>query len=417
MDNRNFYNHMKNCLKRYIWTILICLALPTTLWADAARSGSVEYSRGAVSARAQDGTQRILGKDQPLFEKDIVTTGKDSFAVLKLSDGSRITVRPDTVFGLEEYAFEEKKPSAIMRLFKGGLRALTGLISKRNPNNGFKLRTATAVVGVRGTEFDARLCDGDCSEETATSKRENDAIQPAVAGRVVRVQGQLTARSPKGAERVLLSGGPVYEGDLLSTESGGFAVVVFRDNSRITLQSDSRFQVEQYRYSEKKGGSSFFRLLRGGLRALSGLMAKRNQKSFKIGTPTAVVGVRGTAFDMRLCDDGDCTGEPDTGKAPHRPVAARVVRLKGDVTVQGSAGGIKRLTKNARVYEGDLVTTESGGFAVLVFRDDSRVTIQAETRFKVETYRYDTGKKGSVFFRLLKGGAPGVLRVDGQAES
>ena len=38
--------------------------------------------------------------------------------------------------------------------------------------------------------------------------------------------------------------------------------------------------------------------LKGGLRMLTGLMAKRNAPNYKIATPTAVVGIRGTGLDI-----------------------------------------------------------------------------------------------------------------------
>lgn len=386
--------------------VVFMMGIPAFAWAEAESVGTVEYARGAVTARAANGELRILGEGGALFEKDVLTTGKGSFAVMKLTDDSRITVRPNTVLGLEQYAYGAGKERAAMRLFKGGIRALTGWIAKRSPEKGFRLQTPTAVVGVRGTEFDARLCEGDCAEEADKLKGGEPVAAAAVAGRIVGVKGRLTARAEGGSERTVLEGGPVYEGDTLITEPGGFAVVVFRDNSRVTLQSDSRFRVDQYQYPPEKGGRSLFRLLKGGIRALSGLLAKRNANAFKIGTPTAVVGVRGTAFDLRLCEDGDCPGEQDPAAkaAAGLPAAGKIVRLKGKLTARGTDGRKRPMENGNPVYEGDVLTTGTGGFAVVVFRDDSRVTLQSGTRFKVETYRYDTGKKGSVFFRLYRGG-------------
>lgn len=90
----------------------------------------------------------------------------------------------------------------------------------------------------------------------------------------------------------------MYEGDVLETERGSFAVVVFRDNSRVTLQSGTRFKVEEYKVDPGKKENVFFKLYKGGVRVFTGWIAKRNAKAFKIGTPTAVVGVRGTLFDL-----------------------------------------------------------------------------------------------------------------------
>ncbi len=279
--------------------IMCLLAWPAMGWAGPGRIGVVDYARGAVTAKGGDGELRILGKGSPLHEKDVLTTGKNGMAVIRLNDDSRITVRPNTVFGMEEYAHGEKKESAIFRLFKGGIRALTGLIAKRNPNNGVRVHTATAVVGVRGTDFEVRTCgEEDCSQRDDNKEAKAAPVQSPLAGRVVRLKGKLTVQSAEGTLRQVRNGGAVHEGDILETETGGFAVVVFRDQSRVSLQSGTRFEVETYRYEAEKKGNVFFRLFKGGLRLMTGLMAKRNPESFKIGTPTAVVGVRGTELGI-----------------------------------------------------------------------------------------------------------------------
>jgi hypothetical protein len=69
-----------------------------------------------------------------------------------------------------EYAYEGVAATAqrvAMSLLKGGLRTVTGQIGKIN-NNGYKLTTATATIGIRGTGFDATCQDtGDaCGELT-----------------------------------------------------------------------------------------------------------------------------------------------------------------------------------------------------------------------------------------------------------
>ncbi|MBW1912413.1 MAG: FecR domain-containing protein, partial [Deltaproteobacteria bacterium] len=204
-----------------------------------------------------------------------------------------------TVFVLEKYTYDKGRGSAVMRLFKGGLRAVTGLIAKRNLERGYRLHTPTAVVGVRGTEFDARLCEDDCADETREAERSDEIeVSSPVVGRITHLKGNLTARIEDGTQRSLIKGGPVYEGDTLETGSNDIAVMVFRDNSRVALHGESRFKVEQYRYRSKEKDNVFFRLFRGGMRVMTGLAAKRNARAFKVGTPTAVLGVRGTGFDL-----------------------------------------------------------------------------------------------------------------------
>jgi hypothetical protein len=388
-------NNKKILIAAIVFACLMNLSI--SAWAGPKQVGEVFFARGVVTAGPEGGEARFLGRGVPIFEGDVLTTGERSFAVLHMSDGGKITLRPDTVFAIEGYTEISKKESAIFRLFKGGLRAVSGFISKRNQRNGYRLKTPTAVLGIRGTEFDARLCKGDCAEEVKKIKQRTskDKSSP-VAGRVVRLRGILTARAPDGTERHLIKGGPVYKGDTLETGPGGMAVMVFRDNSRVTLLGESVFKVEKYQYHAKKGDNAFFRLLKGGLRTFTGLMTRRNKNAFKLGTPTAVLGVRGTGFDVLI-------NEEDRG-AEAGKVAGRVIRLRGNLTMRTRGATERPLLKGSSVYEGDILETGQKSMAVLVFRDNSRVTLQAETSFKVERYQYHAKKTDNIFFRMFKGG-------------
>jgi hypothetical protein len=55
----------------------------------------------------------------------------------------------------------EHKDNILFSLLKGGLRSVTGLLGKRSPD-AFKLNTATATIGIRGTHFGALFCNNDC---------------------------------------------------------------------------------------------------------------------------------------------------------------------------------------------------------------------------------------------------------------
>ncbi len=100
---------------------------------------------------------------------------------MRLTDGTRIALRPNTSFEITAFSVAENAESALFTLFKGGLRTVTGFLSKRN-RNAMRLKTAVATIGIRGTEFDVRLCDEDCAAEAAA--------RPAPAGRAGFVRGQ-----------------------------------------------------------------------------------------------------------------------------------------------------------------------------------------------------------------------------------
>lgn len=289
--------------------VLLCYGAPL-LAADPI--GEVVFARGAVSAQTSGGQIRILGKKAPIYRGDTITTAPKSFAVIKLNDGTRISIRPNTVLAINEYADKAGEESATMRLFRGGLRAISGLISKRNPD-AFKVRTAVATIGIRGTEFDARLCEADCAKEARDMKVGKAVSKASVVGRVAYIKGNVSAKKAGKEARTLTRGAPLYETDVITTAKSAYAILVFRDQGRVTLKPETTFKIERFHYSkdEPESDSSFFRLIRGGMRSLTGLMSKRSPDSYRVRTAVATIGIRGTGFDLLWL--GPCTTSPNCG--------------------------------------------------------------------------------------------------------
>ena len=110
MDNK------KILIAAIVFTCL--LSLSTTAWAGPKQVGEVFFARGVVTAGPEGREARFLGKGAAIFEGDVLTTGVRSFAILHMSDGGKITLRPDTVFAIEGYSEVRKKESALFRLFR-----------------------------------------------------------------------------------------------------------------------------------------------------------------------------------------------------------------------------------------------------------------------------------------------------------
>ena len=85
----------------------------------------MEFSRGVGFAQAPGQTARILGKGLSLKEGDRLTTSENALAIIKLEDGTRMTVRPNSELVLQQYRFKENAPdnSMLMQLVRGGFRA------------------------------------------------------------------------------------------------------------------------------------------------------------------------------------------------------------------------------------------------------------------------------------------------------
>ncbi|MFH0933579.1 MAG: FecR domain-containing protein [Pseudomonadota bacterium] len=301
---------------------LLCLMLlsmsASPLLAETA--GQIGYMSGVMVAQRADGTIRVMAPKSLVQEGDTLVTSSNSYAQVKMNDGTKMTMRPDSNLKIETYRFKKDSPqtdNAVFRLLKGGFRTVTGLIGKRGNPDAYKLRAATATIGIRGTDFTARLCgDKECAGEAAP-KPQAPVARPV--GRVMLLQGAMAATDTSGKARKLLLGSPVYEGDKLNTDVQSHAVVAFRDESRITLQQSSIFFVEKFKFDKaSKQESAILRLLKGGVRVVTGLIGRTNHDNYRFGVAGATIGIRGTGFDA-WCN-GACASGGNPGANSDNPL-------------------------------------------------------------------------------------------------
>ena len=129
----------------------------------ATEAGKVLTVAGRAAAATQDGDIRNLGRGGGVNSGDTVVTSSNSFVRMKFIDGASVILRPNSRFHIAEYQVAEKEEEnrSIFDLVKGGFRAVTGAIGQRN-RNGYRVRTAVATIGIRGTDYEMRTCNGDC---------------------------------------------------------------------------------------------------------------------------------------------------------------------------------------------------------------------------------------------------------------
>ncbi|MEQ1773034.1 MAG: FecR family protein [Burkholderiales bacterium] len=164
---------MKGIARIQAWRWALGLAL--ALWGAAVWAQTVGYVvqlNGTLSVQRADGSTRILSQKSAVLLTDTLTTQKDSFAQINFTDGSSATLRPNTTMKIDQYQFNKDQPQAdniSMRLLKGGLRSVTGLIGKRGNQDAYKIQTSTATLGIRGSSGDTLDCMQGCEGVTSKS--------------------------------------------------------------------------------------------------------------------------------------------------------------------------------------------------------------------------------------------------------
>ena len=144
-------------IKRFIGLsgFVLLVSLCTSALANGA--GTVTHLSGTLSVQRADGGVRILSQKSEVNPGDVLTTQRDSYAQINFTDGSSLTMRPNTQIKIEEYNFVQARPqedNTFLRLIKGGLRTVTGLVGKRGNQDAYKIGTSTATIGIRGSSGD-----------------------------------------------------------------------------------------------------------------------------------------------------------------------------------------------------------------------------------------------------------------------
>lgn len=155
------------------------------------------------------------------------------------------------------------------------------------------------------------------------------AAQQEPAGRVTVVLGSVEAESADGDRRSLGRGDSVFEGDTLQSGPRGRAQIRFSDGGMMSLRPDSALSLDSYQNSAASPASSRqeMSLRRGGFRAQTGRVAQANRQGYRVQTPVAVIGIRGTVFDVHQEVSG----------------ALLVGTSRGGIEVESSAGVIGRI--------------------------------------------------------------------------
>ncbi len=293
------------------WLAGIGIALVAFTAAAQQKVGEVSHLQGMATAQQPGDGLRFLGNGDAVMEGDVLTTTDKGFAVITLTDGTKFTLRPSTSFSLERFSQKPGAETASMRLFKGGIRMASGQIAKRNPA-GIELKVNTATVGIIGTSFDARICGADCRQENAApSLAALQAAQAAgnlggiVVARVVQATGDVAASQPGKPSRPLAVGAPLYEGDMVRTGADSIAVIGFKDQSKVSVNPQSTLRIDAFVYNKPQAPDNLgLSLLKGGMRAFTGLIGKKSPDAFSVKTKTSTVGIRGTGMDISC--EGPC---------------------------------------------------------------------------------------------------------------
>ena len=112
---------------------------------------------------------------------------------------------------------------------------------------------------------------------------------------VERIRGEVTATAGQGGPaRTLRERDAVFVGERIHAVGSAEAVLKTGDAGFIAIRPQAEFVAEQFAAEGKSTDHLTVRLIKGGLRMITGWIGRTNRAQYRISTLTATIGIRGT---------------------------------------------------------------------------------------------------------------------------
>ena len=133
----------------------------------------------------------------------------------------------------------------------------------------------------------------------------NDPIHAAESvARVALVVGNAERILPGGQRQALKLGSALFTQDRIATGTDALVMLVFSDQGRMALRPDTELIIRSYHIDPSGANTKIdFELVRGTVRQISGQGTKLQPERYRLNTPIAAIGVRGTDFLARVDQD------------------------------------------------------------------------------------------------------------------
>ncbi len=134
-------------------------------------------------------------------------------------------------------------------------------------------------------------------------------------GTVEAVSGDATVSDTGGTSQPVTTGLKILTGQSIQTAADGEVHIVTVDSGLIALRPNSRFRIDRYQAKGESSDEVVFSLFKGALRSITGWISKRNPAVYRLNTPTATIGVRGTDHETTVIETlsgNDLPGTFDT---------------------------------------------------------------------------------------------------------
>jgi hypothetical protein len=123
--------------------------------AGAASAQPAEVGEATMVVRSVYGTvetlRRRLAATEAVYWQELIETEAESAAKVLFVDGSTLTTGPNSTVRIDEFVYAGADP--VNRVVVGITRGLLRFVTGSSPSDAYTIRTPSAMIGVRGTDF------------------------------------------------------------------------------------------------------------------------------------------------------------------------------------------------------------------------------------------------------------------------
>ena len=232
------------------------------------------------------------------------------------------------------------------------------------------------------------------------------ASEKIEAGKVELIEGQVSVTGADSKPRNVLTGSILLEGDSVSTGEKGELHAEMADGAVIAVRPNSQIRIVRYRAKGNSADTSVMSLLKGSFRSVTGWIVKTNPQNYKVQTPIATIGARGTDHETLYIPAGSKEGTP--GVYDKVNIGSTVIEANtgGSVTVPAGQAGFAGSGAQARPQVLPSVPS--------VFRTPANDSKMQGRHDRVQTGLTDKRSQAQQGQGMQKGGGPGAGQGAGQ---
>jgi FecR protein len=150
-------------LKPLAWALALALvglllalaAMPALAQGESVAAGEITLAIGQARIERAQASLAEPRKGDAIQSGDVISTASNGHIHIRFIDGARISVRPNSVFRIQEFRYDPVQPAASVIRFtldSGEVRSISGAAAHAARDR-FRLNTPLVAIGVKGTDF------------------------------------------------------------------------------------------------------------------------------------------------------------------------------------------------------------------------------------------------------------------------